>query len=154
MLYLRVSQYRKAKFKELETIVDFQILMARETEALELDKEKLMAGVEAVFEDPGKGTYYVAVEGEEVIACLLITPEWSEWRNGTVWWIQSVYVIKEHRGKGIFKGLYQYIKEMVEEDETLKGIRLYVETENKKAQAVYEKIGMNGEHYKLYEWLK
>ena len=154
MLYLSVSQYRKAKFKELETIVEFQILMAGETEDLGLDKETLMAGVEAVFEDPGKGTYYVATDNEEVIACLLITPEWSEWRNGTVWWIQSVYVIKQYRGKGVFKGLYQYIKAMVEADETLKGIRLYVETENKKAQAVYEKIGMSAEHYKLYEWLK
>lgn len=149
-----MSQFRKAKFKELETIVDFQILMASETEDMELDKETLMSGVEAVFEDPGKGTYYVATEEEVVIACLLITPEWSEWRNGTVWWIQSVYVVKEHRGKGIFKALYNYIKAMVEGDETLKGIRLYVEKENTKAQAVYEKLGMTAEHYKLYEWLK
>jgi GNAT superfamily N-acetyltransferase len=149
-----VSQFRKAKFKELETIVDFQILMASETEDMKLDKETLISGVEAVFEDPGKGTYYVATEEEVVIACLLITPEWSEWRNGTVWWIQSVYVVKEHRGKGIFKALYNYIKAMVEGDETLKGIRLYVEKENTKAQAVYEKLGMTAEHYKLYEWLK
>ncbi|MEQ8242363.1 GNAT family N-acetyltransferase [Fulvivirga sp.] len=149
-----MSQFRKAKFKELETIVDFQILMASETEDMKLDKETLISGVEAVFEDPGKGTYYVATEEEVVIACLLITPEWSEWRNGTVWWIQSVYVVKEHRGKGIFKALYNYIKAMVEGDETLKGIRLYVEKENTKAQAVYEKLGMTAEHYKLYEWLK
>nr|WP_246202779.1 GNAT family N-acetyltransferase [Fulvivirga lutimaris] len=141
----------------METIVDFQILMASETEDLGLDKETLMSGAAAVFEDPAKGTYYVATEDDEdenVIACLLITPEWSEWRNGTVWWIQSVYVIKEHRGKGIFKAMYEYIKAMVEEDETLKGIRLYVEKENTKAQAVYERIGMTAEHYKLYEWLK
>uniref|UniRef100_UPI004048FE69 GNAT family N-acetyltransferase n=1 Tax=Fulvivirga sp. TaxID=1931237 RepID=UPI004048FE69 len=149
-----MSQFRKAKFKELETIVDFQILMASETEDMKLDKETLLSGVEAVFEDPGKGTYYVATEEEVVIACLLITPEWSEWRNGTVWWIQSVYVVKEHRGKGIFKALYNYIKAMVEGDETLKGIRLYVEKENTKAQAVYERLGMTAEHYKLYEWLK
>ena len=145
---------RKAKFKELETIVEFQFLMAKETEGIDLDKEIVFKGVEAVFEDIGKGSYYVTEENEEILACLLITPEWSEWRNGTVYWIQSVYVKSEHRGKGIFKAMYDYIKTMVLEDSDLKGIRLYVEKENVKAQAVYEKIGMTAEHYKLYEWLK
>ncbi|QSE98246.1 GNAT family N-acetyltransferase [Fulvivirga lutea] len=150
-----MSRVRPAKFKELEIIADFQAAMALETEGLHLDKEKIILGIEAVFEDPGKGKYYVVTENEdEVIACLLITPEWSEWRNGTVYWIQSVFVKKEHRGKGIFKELYQYIQNLVKEDPELVGIRLYVERENKSAQAVYEKLGMNGEHYKLYEWLK
>ncbi len=149
-----MSTIRKAKFKELETIVDFQLLMAKETEDLALDRRQLFEGVEAVFADSGKGTYYVATEQDEVIACLLITPEWSEWRNGTVYWIQSVYVKKEYRGQGVFKAMYAYIKDMVEHDDDLKGIRLYVEKENTKAQAVYEKLGMSAEHYKLYEWLK
>jgi RimJ/RimL family protein N-acetyltransferase len=149
-----VRTIRKAKFKELETIVEFQLLMANETEGIDLDKDIVFMGVEAVFEDIGKGSYYVTEEDEEVLACLLITPEWSEWRNGTVYWIQSVFVKAEHRGKGIFKAMYDYIKKMVQEDPDLKGIRLYVEKENVKAQAVYEKIGMTAEHYKLYEWLK
>jgi ribosomal protein S18 acetylase RimI-like enzyme len=149
-----VRTIRKAKFKELETIVEFQFLMAKETEGIDLDKEIVFNGVEAVFEDISKGSYYVTEENEEILACLLITPEWSEWRNGTVYWIQSVYVKSEHRGKGIFKAMYVYIKTMVQEDSDLKGIRLYVEKENVKAQAVYEKIGMTAEHYKLYEWLK
>ncbi|MEQ8927299.1 MAG: GNAT family N-acetyltransferase [Fulvivirga sp.] len=150
-----MTRIRPAKFKELEIIAEFQAAMALETEGLHLDKEKIILGIEAVFEDPGKGKYYVATESEdEVIACLLITPEWSEWRNGTVYWIQSVYVKKEHRGKGVFKELYRYIQALVNEDPELVGIRLYVELENKAAQSVYEKLGMDGEHYKLYEWLK
>lgn len=150
MVHIRV-----AKFRELETIADFQVAMARETEDLTLDKDRILLGVEAVFEDSGKGTYFVAIdENEEVLACLLITPEWSEWRNGTVYWFQSVYVREAYRGKGIFRQMYNHIKQIVEEDEDLVGLRLYVERDNVKAQKVYEKLGMDGEHYKMYEWLK
>lgn len=149
-----MSNVRAAKFKELEIIAEFQVLMAFETEGLKIEKETIINGIEAVFEDPQKGQYYVYVEEEEVIGCLLITPEWSEWRNSTVLWIQSVYVIKAFRGKGVFKELYNHIKHLVENSIDLAGIRLYVEKENTNAQKVYEKIGMNGEHYKLYEWLK
>lgn len=150
-----VTKIRHAKFKELEIIAEFQVLMAFETEQLELETSVIIEGMEAVFEDINKGQYYVAVDdNDEVIGCLLVTPEWSEWRNGTVLWIQSVYVKKEHRGKGVYKQLYSHIKNQVENSPDLVGIRLYVEKENTKAQAVYEKLGMNGEHYKLYEWLK
>lgn len=149
-----VTKVRQAKFKELEVIAEFQVLMAHETENLKLDKSVIISGIEAVFEDSSKGQYYVALEEEKVIACLLVTPEWSEWRNGTVLWIQSVYVMKEHRGKGVYKELYNHIKYLVINDSALVGIRLYVEKDNTNAQAVYEKLGMNGEHYKLYEWLK
>ncbi len=150
-----MTQIRKAKFKDLETIANFQQLMAKETENIVLQRDILLEGIEAVFEDPAKGTYYVATtDGENVIACLLITPEWSEWRNGTVMWIQSVYVDISHRAEGVFREMYSHIRSIVEADPKLSGIRLYVEKENVKAQRVYEKLGMNGEHYKLYEWLK
>lgn len=149
-----MSTIRPAKFRELEIIADFQVLMAKETENLDLNKEVILTGIEAVFEDPGKGQYYVAIENEDVIGCLLITPEWSEWRNGTVYWIQSVYIKEEHRGKGVFKELYQYIKELVSHEPDLVGIRLYVEKKNTNAQKVYKKLGMNNEHYELFEWLK
>lgn len=150
-----MSGIRTAKFKELETIAEFQVLMAQETEGLSLDKEEIIQGIEAVFEDPGKGQYYVATnEEDEAIACLLVTPEWSEWRNGTVLWIQSVYVQKEFRGKGIFKQLYTQLRNMVEQDHSLVGLRLYVDKTNIKAQEVYKKLGMNGEHYKMFEWIK
>jgi len=150
-----MNHIRAAKFRELDTIVDFQHKMAWETENLELDKNTVFKGVEAVFEDTAKGTYYVAVdEDENVLGCLLTTPEWSEWRNGTVLWIQSVYVIKEHRGQGIYKKMYNFLKDHVEAYDELMGLRLYVEKKNEPAQKVYKKLGMNSDHYDFYEWMK
>lgn len=128
--------------------------MARETEGLDLDIEILTKGVEAVFEDFSKGIYYVAEENDLVIGCLLTTSEWSEWRNGTILWIQSVYVRDGYRGKGVFKALYNYVKDLVAQDKSLKGIRLYVEKTNLSAQKVYEAIGMDGDHYHFFEWMK
>lgn len=145
---------REAILLEAALIVDFQLKMALETENLQLEDQIVTQGVKAVFEDKRKGTYYVAVEDEKVIASLLVTPEWSEWRNGTVLWIQSVYVIPEFRRTGVFKALYGFLKHMVSKDTALKGLRLYVDKSNTEAQAVYEAIGMNGQHYQLYEWIK
>ena len=146
---------RQAKYKELETIVDFQMRMARETEGLELDKATLQKGVENVFTDFSRGIYYVATaDGDEVVACLLTTPEWSDWRNGTIIWIQSVYVREDFRNKGIFRSMYKFIKQLVEEDNDLKGIRLYVEKTNLNAQKVYEAMGMGSDHYHFFEWMK
>ncbi|MTI22491.1 GNAT family N-acetyltransferase [Fulvivirga sp. RKSG066] len=146
---------RPGKFRELETILDFQMKMAEETEGIKLDRDTLFSGIEAVFEDPGKGHYYMAVnENDEAIACLLTTPEWSEWRNGTVLWIQSVYVEKEYRGQGVFKQMYQYLQKMVNEDDEYMGLRLYVEVENVAAQKVYKGLGMKDDHYQFFEWMK
>lgn len=146
---------RTAKFKEINDIIEFQILMARETENLELDREQLTHGVEAVFEDRAKGVYYVAVtENEEVVGCLLTTYEWSEWRNGQVIWIQSVYVKVEYRSQGIFKKLFGHITAMMEEEKSFKGIRLYAEKENIRAHQVYKTLGMNNDHYLMFELMK
>ncbi|MDX1627378.1 MAG: GNAT family N-acetyltransferase [Fulvivirga sp.] len=146
---------RHAKFKELEIITDFQIKMARETEDLDLDQSVVEAGVEAVFEDAAKGIYYVAVnEKEEVLGCLMTTDEFSDWRNGTVIWIQSVYVKPEARKQGVFKALYQHIKDLVVDEEAYKGLRLYVEGHNITAQRAYINLGMTSDHYKMYEWMK
>ena len=147
-------QIRPAKFKELDTIADFQVQMANETEQLTLNIDEVRKGVEAVFEDIQKGKYYVAVDDEEVLACLMTTSEFSEWRNGTVIWIQSVYVKKTHRKKGIYKQMYNYLKKMVEADDELMGIRLYVEMHNQAAQRVYINMGMKSDHYKMFEWMK
>lgn len=127
--------------------------MALETEGLELSTEVLSRGVEAVFNDPGKGTYYVAVSSEGVIASLMITREWSDWRNGWVWWIQSVYVLPDYRGKGVYAAMYAYLKEISERDPDVLGLRLYVDQRNVQACKVYERLGMNGDHYSLYEWM-
>ena len=145
---------RKAKASEADIIVDFQLKMAMETEGLSLDKKTLTAGVDMVFAADNIGIYYVVEYEGEIIASLLTLYEWSDWRNGSVIWIHSVYVKPAFRRQGMFKMMYNYLKKQVEEEEDLKGIRLYVEKKNVLAHQVYEAVGMTKEHYELYEWLK
>lgn len=139
---------------DIQIIADFQEKMAWETEQLKLDPATVEKGVAAVFDDPTKGKYWLAECQGEVVGCLLTVPEWSDWRNGTVMWIHSVYVKPNFRKLGVFKLLYTHLKEMVETSTDLRGLRLYVEKANDRAQKVYEALGMSGEHYHLYEWLK
>lgn len=136
------------------TIVDFQLRMAHETEELGLDPQTLSRGVAAVFADPGKGRYWIAERGGAIVGCLLTTFEWSDWRNGVILWIQSVYVVPEERGRGVYRALYERVRRLLDESPELKGIRLYVEKRNTAARQVYERLGMTREHYDLFEWLK
>jgi GNAT superfamily N-acetyltransferase len=145
---------RKAKASEADIIVDFQLKMAMETEGLSLEKKTLTSGVDMVFASDNIGIYYVVEYEGEIIASLLTLYEWSDWRNGSVIWIHSVYVKPAFRRQGMFKMMYNYLKKQVEEEEDLKGIRLYVEKKNVLAHQVYEAVGMTKEHYELYEWLK
>lgn len=135
-------------------IAAFQVAMARETEELDLDPPTVDRGVRAVFEDPAKGCYLVAEEQGRVVACLLTLPEWSDWRNGTVLWIHSVYVVPEARGSGVFRAMYQYLVDEVGSDPGLRGLRLYVDRRNRAAQATYRRLGMSDQHYLLFEWLR
>jgi GNAT superfamily N-acetyltransferase len=139
---------------DVSTIADFQVRMARETESLDLDPAVVELGVSAVFDDPGKGKYWLAEMGGEVVGCLLTVPEWSDWRNGTVLWIHSVYVVPTARGQGVYRALYRHLVEMVQSAPELRGLRLYVDKQNHAAQQVYTTLGMSSEHYHLYEWLK
>jgi len=139
---------------DIPTIAEFQIKMAFETESLALDPETVEKGVSAVFDDPSKGKYWLAESHGKIAGCLLTVPEWSDWRNGTVLWIHSVYVLPEFRKMGVFRSLYAHLKTMVEDSKDLRGLRLYVDKSNHSAQKVYESLGMSGEHYYLYEWLK
>jgi L-amino acid N-acyltransferase YncA len=145
---------REATERDIPSIIDFQLKMALETENVTLDIAKLTHGIHKLFKDSTKGRYYVAKEANEVIGCLMTTYEWSDWRCGTVIWIQSVYITSLHRGKGVYKKMYEHIQQMVMADPDLLGIRLYVDKTNKPAQQVYKKLGMNGEHYQVYEWVK
>ncbi|HUU18091.1 MAG TPA: GNAT family N-acetyltransferase [Sedimentisphaerales bacterium] len=147
-------EIRKGKLGDSEHIVELQLQMARETEGLGLDKTVVSRGVRGVFQEPARGTYWVAEEKGKVLGVLLAIPEWSDWRNATVLWIHSLYVIPEARGQGVFKKLYLNLEKQVEQSPELAGIRLYVDKRNKLAQEVYEKLGMNKHHYELYEWLK
>ncbi len=139
---------------DIAVIADFQLRMALETESLKLDPQTVELGVGAVFDDPSKGKYWLAEVDGEVAGCLLTVPEWSDWRNGTVLWIHSVYVPESFRKLGVYKKLYLHLKQMVAESKDLRGLRLYVDKGNLNAQKVYESLGMSGEHYHLYEWLK
>jgi ribosomal protein S18 acetylase RimI-like enzyme len=145
---------REATEKEIPSIIDFQLKMALETENITLEISTLTLGIHELFKDPTKGKYYVAVADAQVMGCLMTTYEWSDWRCGTVLWIQSVYISAEHRGKGVYKKLYDHIQQLVASDPDLRGIRLYVDKTNTGAKEVYQKLGMNGEHYQLYEWMK
>jgi GNAT superfamily N-acetyltransferase len=144
---------RKANQEDAASIIDFQKKMAWETEQLTLAPAIISRGVSAVFQNITRGQYWVAEEGGKVIASLLITYEWSDWRNSEVWWFQSVYVLPEWRRKGIFRSMYLHIKNEAEKQDVA-GLRLYVETNNTVAQRTYESLGMQSEHYKMYEWLK
>jgi len=146
--------YRDAARHDAAAIVEFQRAMARETEDLELDAETVRRGVQGVFDDPSRGRYFVAAQDGKVVASLMITPEWSDWRNGMVWWIQSVYVVPELRKQRVYAGLYEHVQTLVRGDDSVKGIRLYVDRRNAAAQAVYARLGMNGEHYQVFEWMK
>ena len=147
-------RYREAQLGDRTAIVEFQIAMARETEDVQLDRATCTHGVDSVFRDGALGRYYVAELDGIVIAALLITWEWSDWRNGVVWWIQSVYVRPELRGQRVYAGLYEHVKRLALADENVKGIRLYVDESNKRAQEVYARLGMSGEHYRVFEWMK
>ena len=145
---------RRANIQDHSAIVEFQLAMAHETEGIELDKPTVEKGVEAVLTDSNKGNYYVAEIDGKVASSLLTTFEWSDWRNGTVLWIQSVYVRPEFRRKGVYRSMYSYLKETVEQTDKLKGIRLYADKTNLPAQKTYETLGMNQDHYVTFEWLK
>lgn len=142
---------RLAETSDIPALVEFNQAMAFETEGKTLDAQILRSGVEAVFHDEKKGFYVVAEEEMRIVGGLMITFEWSDWRDRWFWWIQSVYILPEFRGRGIYRLLYEFVKELALERKDVCGFRLYVEKENTRAQGVYEKLGMQASHYLMYE---
>lgn len=147
---------RLGKAIDIDTLVSFNQAMARETEAKELDLRVLTAGVENLLENKQYGFYVVAeAVGEsspQAVGSLMVTYEWSDWRNGLFWWIQSVYIKPEFRRQGIYRRLYEFVKELATAQDVC-GFRLYVEKENQVAQQTYEQLGMSQSHYVMYEEL-
>lgn len=141
---------RDAVAGDFATIAEFNAAMARETEALELDRRVLDDGVAAVLEDPAKGRYFVAELDTHVVGQAMVTTEWSDWRNGDFWWFQSVYVQPQARGKGVFASLYKHI-EAAARAAGVRGLRLYVDEANTRAQDVYARLGMHESQYKMME---
>jgi ribosomal protein S18 acetylase RimI-like enzyme len=141
-----------ANFEDASSLVEFNQAMALETEGKQLAPDVLKSGVEAVFSDDKKGFYVVArASDEQIVGSLMVTFEWSDWRGKWFWWIQSVYILPEFRGRGIYRLLYEFVKETARDRQNVCGFRLYVEKENTNAQNVYKKLGMKPSHYLMYE---
>ena len=146
----RIPNVRAARAEDLDALVAGNLAMARETERARLDLDTLQQGILALLESRAPGRYWVAELDGRVVGQLLITFEWSDWRNRMVWWIQSVYVVPDARGRGVFRSLYDAIR-LEARREGAGGLRLYVDTTNTPAQAVYGALGMNGDHYRVFE---
>jgi GNAT superfamily N-acetyltransferase len=142
---------RPACLADLPIIVEFNQRMAAETENKHLDAKVLETGVTAVLTDPNKGVYYLAEAAGHVVGQLMLTYEWSDWRNGWLWWIQSVYVRATARRQGIFRALYNYIYEAACRDPQVIGLRLYMEQDNHTAEQTYLKLGMEPMRYRLFQ---
>ena len=142
---------RPATADDVETLVGFNKAMACETEGVELDVERLRAGTEAVFADPTRGFYRIAEIDGRAVGSLLITTEWSDWRNGTFWWIQSVFVDPQFRRRGVFRSLYGHVVREARETADCCGVRLYVERANRRAKQTYAALGMAPCGYDMYE---
>jgi GNAT superfamily N-acetyltransferase len=142
---------RRAKLTDVKTIADFNHSMALETEHIELDQKRLLRGVKALLKDDSRGFYILAEVGGHVIGQVMITYEWSDWRNATFWWIQSMYVTQEYRGRGVFTELFHHIEKKARKNKSVCGLRLYVERSNSRAQNTYEHLGMIKSDYNMYE---
>lgn len=142
---------RRARLADLETIVDFNERLARETEGVQLDLDRLRAGVESMLRDDRVGFYLLAeADDGETLGQAGLTFEWSDWRNGVFWWLQSVYIRPEYRGQGVLRALYDRILAL-SADRSVCGIRLYVERENRAAQAAYRRLGLDPAVFQMYE---
>jgi ribosomal protein S18 acetylase RimI-like enzyme len=137
--------------QDLETIVEFNQRLAWETEGRNLDSAILTRGVRAVLADPHRGRYFLAEYEGQVVGQLMITLEWSDWRDGWLWWIQSVYVRAEARQRGVFRTLFAHVVAEAKRQGDVAGLRLYVENHNTVAQATYHKLGMSDAGYRVLE---
>ncbi|WP_204137054.1 GNAT family N-acetyltransferase [Halomicronema sp. CCY15110] len=142
---------RKAEPRDAGAIAAFNQAMARETEGKALVPEVITAGVNALIQNPSLGFYLVAETDSQLVASLMVTMEWSDWRNGLFWWIQSVFVAPEYRRQGIYRQLYACVKDLAEQEPNVCGFRLYVERDNIRAQQTYAALGMTETPYRIFE---
>jgi GNAT superfamily N-acetyltransferase len=146
---------RPARLEDLDILVQFSAAMALETEGRILDATRLRQGTAAVFESEARGFYRVAEIRDsprsQVIAQLLVTFEWSDWRNATFWWIQSVFVDPAWRRKGVYRRMHEAILQEARTRPDVCGVRLYVEGENHVAQAAYQRVGLMPSSYQVFE---
>lgn len=141
---------RAARADDLEALAAFNTALALETEDKTLDPAVLRAGVARVLAEPARGFYLVAEIDGVVAGCLMVTFEWSDWRNGDWWWLQSVYIAPAFRRRGVFRALYAEVERRAAERADVVGIRLYVERDNVRAQHTYAALGMREDHYRMF----
>jgi ribosomal protein S18 acetylase RimI-like enzyme len=142
---------RRARPADAGIITRFNAAMGKETEGIKLYKKRLHAGVKSILRDRHKGFYLLAEVGGKVVGQMMITREWSDWRNSHFWWIQSVYVLPAYRRRGVYRALHQYVTSASKRRKDVCGIRLYVDRHNKRAQMVYKKLGMKRSTYDMFE---
>jgi ribosomal protein S18 acetylase RimI-like enzyme len=142
---------RRAGPVDAPTIVEFNCRLAKESEGTVLDEATVRQGVAAALADPNKGPYFLAEDANGIVGQMQITFEWSDWRNGWLWWIQGVYVRPEARRQGVFRALYEHVVAEARENPEVIGLRLYVERENRSAQETYQRLGMNWTKYLILE---
>lgn len=141
---------RDATVADLPFLADSNAAMALETERKTLDRSVLERGIRGVFERPARGFYLIAERDARAVGCLLVTHEWSDWRNGDWWWLQSVYVSADARRGGVFRALHAEVDRRARAAADVVGLRLYVETENRRAQQTYAALGWSETHYSLF----
>lgn len=149
----RSVMVRPAMLHDAPTIVEFNRRLAWETEQKPLDLEVVSKGVAALFGAPSRGRYYVAEQATRIVGQCMITYEWSDWRNGEFWWLQSVYVAEEARRGGVFRALLDCVRTLAERTEGVVGLRLYHEAGNARAVSAYERLGFHDPHYQVMELL-
>ena len=147
----RALEIRDATPEDVEVISRFNLLLAQETEDRVLDAQRVHAGVAAALADPDRGRYLVAAAEGEVVGQVMITREWSDWRNMWFWWLQSVYVQPARRGEGVFRALFAAVEALATEDGAVSGLRLYVERENRRALETYARLGLVDPGYRMLE---
>jgi GNAT superfamily N-acetyltransferase len=146
-----MPQVRDATLADLDFIVDSNARIAEETEHRTLDRTLLVPGVRTLLTDRSKGRYFIAEEAGRPVGQLMYTTEWSDWRNGDFWWIQSVYVRPEARRRGVFSLLYRHLERLARSSPDVCGIRLYMEAQNRTAHATYLKLGLVDSGYHVLE---
>ena|ERR1017187_5002040 len=132
-------------------IVNCNMCLALETEQRRLDLARVTAGVRALLNDPTKGIYFVAETDGSIAGQLLITYEWSDWRNGNFWWIQSVYVAEPFRGRGVFRALFNHVHALAKAQKDVCGLRLYMDAHNARARQAYVRLGLKRTNYEVFE---
>jgi len=145
------TKVRQARLSDAPFIVNANVCLALETEGKHLPLDRVTAGVTALLSDESKGTYFIAEADGQVAGQLLITREWSDWRNGHFWWIQSVYVVEQFRGAGVFRALFEQVHALAKAQPDVCGIRLYMEAHNNRARQAYERLGLKQTDYQVFE---